>query len=87
MDTARKMRQDPRKIFGQSSKFDLGIPLGPPCGAPLVLVRDSGELLILRVKSNWKSQSDHDNFEDTRRARDELFFMKNMISERKVDDR
>ena len=37
-DIARKMRQFPRKIFGQSSKFDQSDPVGAPCGAPLVLV-------------------------------------------------
>ena len=28
----------PRKIFGQRSKYDRNDPVGPPCGAPLVLV-------------------------------------------------
>ena len=30
VDTARKMRQDPRKIFGQCSKFDHRHPVGAP---------------------------------------------------------
>ena len=49
-DTARKMRQDPRKIFGQRSKFDHRHPVGAPmrctAGSSIKLICRSCQLRI-----------------------------------------